>query len=125
MADVVSYNITIDDTAPQITYSPLIQSNQTTAPNLVDGWFLNFLDGGFNTSPGQVGVGQSAHVTGKDGATLSIAFTGAYRGCTLLSSSNVAPSERRCPASWRVVIQCVRVIAQAVQDELTTPFRLP
>ena len=111
MANIVSYDIDIDDTAPQITYSPLIQSNETYSPNPLDGWILNFINGsGFNTSPGQIAVGQSAHITAKDGATMSIAFTGAclLSSITIYYSLSMRPYVNHCirDETFRTIRRC-------------------
>ena len=69
------YNATIDDTSTQITYDPAL-----TAPgaNPADGWVQSFSMTGTNAFPGEEGLGQSSHVTSKDGATIVIPFTGEF-----------------------------------------------
>ena len=75
-----SYNITIDNTAPQIIYHPATSTDTSFSPRLDDGWFLQFNESGFASFPGQPGEGESFHVTQRDGANISLAFTGE---CTL------------------------------------------
>ena len=69
-------NVTIDDTSPQIFYSPLVLT--AGSPDLQQGWNQYFNGSGFSTFPGQFGIGESAHATSLNGATLSIPFTGAF-----------------------------------------------
>jgi len=76
MAQTTSYNITLDDISPQITYSPTTFTTFAPAPNLLDGWNVEFTQSGFASVPGQLGLGESLHVTQNDGATLAIGFTG-------------------------------------------------
>lgn len=71
-----TFNITVDDTSPQIVYRPLISTSATPFTDLQNGWLQFFNASGFNSFPGQRGLGESAHVTTKDGATMSIGFTG-------------------------------------------------
>lgn len=71
-----TFNITIDDTAPQIVYSPLITSSVTPSADLGAGW-ITFLNGsGFDTFPGEIAIGESLHDTARNNASLTIGFTG-------------------------------------------------
>ena len=77
MAQVTAYNLTIDDTSPQIVYSPPTYTG--SSPDIQSTWNQYFDGVGFNTFPGQVGLrNESLHITQTDGANFSIAFTGQY-----------------------------------------------
>lgn len=76
MAGVTTYNLTIDDTSPQIVYLPPTLTSAT--PDLLGGWNEYYNGTGFNSYLGQTGLDASWHVTSRDGAALSIGFTGAF-----------------------------------------------
>ncbi|KAI5123979.1 hypothetical protein M0805_006391 [Coniferiporia weirii] len=76
MAEVIAYNFTVDDTSPQIVYSPPTITASSLSPDLKDGWNQYFNGSGFNAYPGQVGHNASLHITSMDGASFSIAFKG-------------------------------------------------
>lgn len=71
-----TFNITIDDTAPQIVYSPLITSSVTPSADLGAGWITFFNGSGFDTFPGEIAIGESLHDTARNNASLTIGFTG-------------------------------------------------
>ncbi|KAL5507260.1 hypothetical protein ACEPAH_6716 [Sanghuangporus vaninii] len=101
MAQVVSYNLTIDDTSPQIAYLPATLN--TTAPNLSSGWNQYFNGVGFNTFPGEIGFrNASLHLTQKDGANFSIAFTGTaieLYGLAIQSTFSIVLDDESTPSS--------------------------
>ena len=83
MAQAITYNLTIDDTSPQIAYIPSTLIGGT--PDLVSSWNEYFDGVGFNTFPGEVGYfNASRHITQMDGANFSIAFTGEYDSSVFL-----------------------------------------
>ncbi|KAL5528404.1 hypothetical protein ACEPAF_7540 [Sanghuangporus sanghuang] len=101
MAQVVSYNLTIDDTSPQIAYLPATLN--TTTPNLSSGWNQYFNGVGFNTFPGEIGFrNASLHLTQMDGANFSIAFTGTaieLYGLAIQSAFSIVLDDESTPSS--------------------------
>ena len=70
MAQIITYNITIDDTSPQIAYS------SESSSSLSGGWIQLFNDTP-NEFPGQIGLrNESLHTTSKGGASFTIGFKG-------------------------------------------------
>ena len=76
MAKVTTYNLTIDDTSSQIVYLPPTLVSAT--PDLLGGWNEYYNGTGFSSHLGETGLNASWHVTSRDGAALSIAFTGVF-----------------------------------------------
>lgn len=74
MTGATTYNLTIDDTSPQIVYLPPTFTNATS--DLLAGWSEYYSGTGFSSYLGQIGRNTSWHVTSRDGAALSIGFTG-------------------------------------------------
>ena len=66
--------LTIDDTSPLIVYSPFRDTLST--PNLTTGWNPYYHSSGLASLIGQVGVGESYHITSMDGASLSVKWNG-------------------------------------------------
>ncbi|KAL5523805.1 hypothetical protein ACEPAG_7978 [Sanghuangporus baumii] len=101
MAQVVSYNLTIDDTSPQIAYFPATLN--TTTPDLSSGWNQYFNGVGFNTFPGEIGFrNASLHLTQMDGANFSIAFTGTaieLYGLAIQSAFSIVLDDESTPSS--------------------------
>ena len=87
MTEPTPFNITIDDTAPQIVYTPLITSSVDPSNDLAAGWIPYFNISGFNAFPGEEASGQSLHITSDDGAALAIGFTGEHPVLLCLPSS--------------------------------------
>ena len=73
METLVTFSV--DDTSPAVIYSPFRDTFST--PNLIGGWNPYFVNSGFATSQGAVGVGTSLHITSLDGAALQIQWQGA------------------------------------------------
>ena len=95
MAVPTPFNITIDDTTPQIVYTPLITSSVEPVTDLGAGWIPYFNISGFNTFPGEEGNGESLHITSDDGATLTIGFTGEpYFVSSRVKMCSVHPPDR-------------------------------
>lgn len=88
MAEPTTFNITIDDTAPQIVYSPLIASSVTPSADLGAGWIPYFNGSGFNTFLGEIANGESLHYTATDDATLTVGFTGECSVCCSSCTGN-------------------------------------
>ncbi|KAL1745707.1 hypothetical protein HDZ31DRAFT_35835 [Schizophyllum fasciatum] len=72
MANVVYFNV--DDTSPQISYFPY--ADTLALPDLSAGWNPYYDDSGFSDGLGEVGAGDSAHITAHDGATISVHWRG-------------------------------------------------
>ena len=70
-----SFELTLDDTSPIINYYPFAET--LGAPNFVAGWNSYFSESGFLSELGEVGTGESMHVTSLDGAELTIQWFGA------------------------------------------------
>ena len=75
MAAPTSFNITVDDSSPTIAYAPAVVAPPDTTPDLAAGW-NQFFNGTASTAPGQVGAGQSVHVTERANASFTLQFTG-------------------------------------------------
>ena len=77
LSNISSFSFAVDDTAPQIAYSPATSTTiGLTQADLQDGWDLLFQDTGFSSFPGQLGQGASLHLTSKDGASFTLNFSG-------------------------------------------------
>ncbi|TDL24223.1 hypothetical protein BD410DRAFT_838270 [Rickenella mellea] len=80
-ASISEFTFTIDDTSPQVVYSPPSFTDTTPGTAQPDhgidaGWTPFFNGTGYDAYPGQPGVGESLHVTARDGASFSLTFTG-------------------------------------------------
>lgn len=87
----------IDDTSPLLQYEPYgafwpsvevrLHMNVVVPPSTAngasnqtnDGWVLWYSEAGFNSQEGEDGVGESAHITSKVGASVSLEFFGGPR----------------------------------------------
>lgn len=85
----LTFNLTIDDTSPQISYLP---NELDDPPTLQGGWescdpVSHCSDSGLNDFLGQLGQWDTLHITGREGASFSINFTGecSCRWCNILS----------------------------------------
>ncbi|THH07755.1 hypothetical protein EW145_g3171 [Phellinidium pouzarii] len=84
MAQVIAYNFTVDDTSPQIIYSPPTLASASPDPDLQGGWNQYFNGSGYDAYLGQVGLNTSLHITSRDNATFSIAFKGDCSGNAIM-----------------------------------------
>jgi hypothetical protein len=71
-----SIQLSVDDSSPEIVYSPFRDSFST--PELLHGWNPFYSISGFATTIGMFGNGTSFHITSLDGATLSLQWHGMY-----------------------------------------------
>lgn len=69
-----SFQLILDDTSPVVNYYPF--SETLGAADLVAGWNSYFTQSGFLSVLGQTGEGTSLHVTGLEGAELTIQWFG-------------------------------------------------
>ena len=69
------YLLTVDDSSPQIIYSPAVDpgGNQNPLP----GWDAVYTGSKTPDEPGQSGEGETFHVTSLDGAQVSVHWIGA------------------------------------------------
>ncbi|KAF8070052.1 hypothetical protein FPV67DRAFT_1667944 [Lyophyllum atratum] len=67
-------SLSVDDTSPSISYSPLGDTFSTV--NLTAGWNPYFSESGFLKVPDETGIGTSLHATSLDEAALSIKWRG-------------------------------------------------
>jgi hypothetical protein len=65
----------VDDSSPALAYAPFADS--FGQPDLAAGWNPYFVGSGFVASLGQAGVGESQHITSRNGASLSLRWHGA------------------------------------------------
>ncbi|KAA1472827.1 hypothetical protein DENSPDRAFT_206599 [Dentipellis sp. KUC8613] len=72
MAD--SFQLVIDDTSPVLSYYPF--SDTFGVPDLQAGWNPYYTRSGFVSSPGQLGAGDSQHITSLDGAAFVLQWFG-------------------------------------------------
>jgi hypothetical protein len=68
--------LTIDSASPSIVYLPFADPFST--PNLLLGWNPFYTDTGYATTIGLLGSGTSYHVSGVNGATLSLRWNGEH-----------------------------------------------
>jgi hypothetical protein len=66
--------ISVDDTSPSLSYYPF--RNALSTPDLTAGWNPYYDISGFASSPGQIGIGTSYHITSMDGASISMKWHG-------------------------------------------------
>lgn len=69
------YLLTVDDSSPQIIYSPAVDpyGNHTS----LSGWDAVYTGSETPEEPGKSGKGETFHVTSLDGAQVSVQWTGA------------------------------------------------
>ncbi|KAK7044364.1 hypothetical protein R3P38DRAFT_3176627 [Favolaschia claudopus] len=73
MSSTPSWNFTIDDTSPFLTYTPFADSSNSGLPN---GWIPWYQTSGFLTKNGNPGVGTSYHITSLNNASVAFDFYG-------------------------------------------------
>jgi hypothetical protein len=71
------YHLTVDDTAPQISFTPNVDPRNQGDPR--KGWQTLYIALDEPNHIGVYGVGESYHVTALDGAQLSVEWNGALR----------------------------------------------
>ncbi|KAF8520341.1 hypothetical protein BU17DRAFT_46823 [Hysterangium stoloniferum] len=78
-----SFQVVLDDTSPVVNYFPFAET--LGVANLLVGWNSYFSASGFLSKLGELGQGTSMHVTGLDGAALTIQWKGT--GISLFGST--------------------------------------
>ncbi|KAK7039722.1 hypothetical protein R3P38DRAFT_2614336 [Favolaschia claudopus] len=78
MSSTPSWNFTIDDTSPFLTYSPSFSHSVSDSSNsgLPNGWIPWYQTSGFLTKNGNPGVGTSYHITSLNNASVAFDFYG-------------------------------------------------
>ncbi|KAJ6489915.1 hypothetical protein C8R45DRAFT_1138813 [Mycena sanguinolenta] len=67
------WNFTIEDTSPFLTYTPYADGSNC---GLTNGWIPWYQKSGFLAKNGDPGVGESYHITSRNGASVSLKFYG-------------------------------------------------
>ncbi|KAF7302161.1 hypothetical protein MIND_00783000 [Mycena indigotica] len=68
-----SWNFTVDDTSPLLTYTPYADGSGS---GLANGWIPWYTENGFLSAPGEGGAGDSYHLTSLSGASVNLKFFG-------------------------------------------------
>ncbi|KAF7782135.1 hypothetical protein Agabi119p4_1511 [Agaricus bisporus var. burnettii] len=71
---VASVQFSVDDSSPLLTYTPF--PDTFGQANLTAGWNPYFVESGFVSAIGQTGVGQSQHITSRNGSSISLHWHG-------------------------------------------------
>lgn len=73
-AMVASVQFSVDDSSPLLAYTPF--PDTFGQANLTAGWNPYFVESGFVSAIGQTGVGQSQHITSRNGSSISLHWHG-------------------------------------------------